>query len=214
MVNGTEKEEAEEAHEGGHAHGGIVDLDQDDSKDVYARIAYTLPNKMNTIGVLAYRGRTELAFDLGEEADHEQGAHEDEHGAAKVVRGARLRQVPLATFDDDFLIVGGDVELNFGPANARAVIAFGDHDNPHASGVDAQYTGAMGELAYAFSPKWLGVVRYDQVVSDDLPALERKTLTPYVTVLPLDNLKLNAEYFSDFDDHDRDQAFFHIDVGF
>jgi len=99
-----------------------------------------------------------------------------------------------------FVRYGPDLYVPFGPrADLRANWLFGHDDHPTftpgESAVD--HHGGFVEVDAHFTDRWTGVMLYNQVSSNDLPALERRTLTANLTYYHLRNLKFLAEYTHD-----------------
>ena len=197
-VNGAGPAGADEAAEGGHAHGGVFSTDGNDFKDLYGRLTYGTASRMHTVGVLGYFGKTALG--VGEDAHGDEDGGDDDHDAA------------ANEANDSFRILGLDGEFNRGSWNLRSAAYLGHHDDPFGQGTSIDYQSVFGELSYAFDRRLLGMLHYDQVISSDLESLEHRSFMPHLSYLLLDNLRLSVEYMFDLDDSDNNRALALIDV--
>jgi hypothetical protein len=99
-----------------------------------------------------------------------------------------------------FYRVGPDLSIPLGRrADLRANWIFGHDDNPTFTpgGPPVDHHGGFVEADVHFNDRWTGVLMYNQVSSNDLPALDSRTLTANVTYYYLRNVKFLAEYTHD-----------------
>lgn len=99
-----------------------------------------------------------------------------------------------------FVRYGPDLYAPLGKrADLRANWIFGHDDHPtFTPGEPAvDHNGGFVEVDAHFTDRWTGVLMYNQVSSNDLPALDSRTLTANVTYYHLRNVKFLAEYTHD-----------------
>lgn len=231
LVSGAEP--AAGVAEGGHGHGGTFSTDANDFKDVFARMSYSTPGRMHTVGVLGYFGKSPLGIavdddhggELVVDDDHSgELVVDDDHGGELVVDDdhsgeeasenlADSDATPSSGRNDRFRVLGVDGEFNLGALNLRSAAYLGHHSRPFAASArSVDYQSVLIEFSYALNRRLLGMAHYDQVFSSDLSSLEQRSITPHLSYLLLDNLRLSLEYHIDLDDFDRSRAFTLIDV--
>lgn len=168
--------------QGAQGLNGISDLDS--GKDFFGQLQLHL-RELYSVGVLGYYGRTQIT-----------------NTAALVTQ----------RFTDPFFIVGGDVELRFGPVFFFGYALYGRHENPTGASAPISYVGARGDLRWAIRRDLLAGVRYDGIFSHDDHALERQVATANLTFLFLTNLKLFAEFQAELSNFHNSTAYFALDV--
>ncbi len=191
VINGANAH-GEMGGEGG-GHGAAVATDLDRFKDIYARLAYTLPDRKRRFGLFAYLGKTEFMPEAGGHVDKSE------------IPGAVAVQ-------DKFNIVGADMELFVGPLILSATATVRNHQNPHGDGDPVSSQAAMIQGSYMLRRNLLALLRYDIVLSSDDATLEQKILTPYLTYLMLDNVRFSLEAPLNLNDLEDFQTFFVVDM--
>ena len=104
-----------------------------------------------------------------------------------------------------FYRYGPDLAAPLGTrADLRANWLFGRHYHPTFTPGEAEvdHHGGFVELDFHLGDRWATVLLYNQVSSNDLPALDQQTLTANVTYYRLRNLKFLAEYTHDLQPRD------------
>ncbi|HET8760960.1 MAG TPA: hypothetical protein VFN94_07815 [Nitrospiria bacterium] len=123
-------------------------------------------------------------------------------GATVGVFGYHGKTNPIApgTVPNRFNRWGPDLTLHLGPrADLRATWLWGRDEHPTFSTTDTpvSHNGGFAEFDVHLNDRWTGVLLYNEVVADELPELQVRTLTANLTYYKMRNLKFMAEYTHD-----------------
>lgn len=170
---------------------GATELgDRDAWKDVWVRTGWTLFQYTDhevTPAVFAYVGRSIIEEDLG---------------------GIDL------VLQDDFAIVGGDIEADFGDFNVQAMGFYRTHSDATVAGGRVSAIGIRGELLWLLHRNWIASVRYGHVLSADDSSLEAIQVTPHVTWLPAGNVQVSLAFRTNVLDVDQSTLVLVLDTVF
>jgi len=170
--------------QGAEGPDGVRDLDP--YKDLFAELHFR-PHHLLTVGLLGYRGRTQITDDNA---------------------GVRIR------FTDAFHSEGAFLELDAGPLNLFAQILHVDHQNPFGDGQHADTWGYRAEARAWLGPTCFLVGRYDQLSSHHLRAQAFKHATVHLGWLALTNLRLALESAIPLNQVEASTAFALMDIAF
>lgn len=164
-------------------------LERDNWKDVFARASYTLFQNTDHelgIGAFGYLGRAELKTTM-----------------ADLIIAQR----------DDFWVGGGDAELDLGPVNLFATAYASRHADPDLDGVPVLFGAARGEALWTVTSSWVGALRYELVVADDV-ALNANQASVHVSYVLAPNALLSLGWRHDLQDWTRSSALAGFDGAF
>jgi hypothetical protein len=106
----------------------------------------------------------------------------------------------IGTAPNRFSRWGPDLAIDLGKrVDLRANWLFGRDEHPTLSAADSpvSHNGGFAEVDVHINSRWTGVLLYNEVVSDELPVLEQRSLTANLTYYRMRNLKFMAEYTHD-----------------
>jgi len=169
---------------------GPEGTERDDWKDAFARASYTLFHDTDhelLLGALGYLGRSDIQTDLG---------------------GVVLAQ------RDDFWLAGGEVEWDIGPVNLFGMGYVRRHSDPLPDGRTVWLRAYRTEAHWLVHRRITASLRYEQVISDDLPSLRERALTPHLSYLIATNVVAAGVARLDLRDMDRGSVVLVLDAAF